>query len=131
MEGKFFPLSMRPLSTAELALFRQTAQRRNLEVQAHLAQRLGLAKRVAAEAADLLKHEFRATQVVLFGSLMHPERFHPSSDIDLAVAGLPPLDYFVAVAKLQDLSVFKVDLVRLERCPPGLKVAIETEGRVL
>lgn len=122
---------MRSLSTAELALFRQTAQRRNLEAQVQLAQRIGDAKRVAAEAADLLKHDFRASQVILFGSLVYPERFHPSSDIDLAVTGLPPLDYFTAVARLQDLSVFKVDLVRLERCPVELKAAIDAEGRVL
>ncbi|MFQ4137616.1 nucleotidyltransferase family protein [Nodosilinea sp. PGN35] len=110
---------MRPLSPAELALFRQTAQRRTLETQAQVAQRLVDARRVAAEAADLLKQEFQATQVVVFGSLVHPERFHQTSDIDLAVAGLSPLDYFAAVARLQDLSVFKVDLVRLERCLRG------------
>jgi predicted nucleotidyltransferase len=69
--------------------------------------------------------------VILFGSLLDPQRFHLSSDIDLAVEGLAPLDYFTAVAQLQDLSPFKIDLVRLERCKPSLKAAILAEGKRL
>lgn len=122
---------MRTLSAEELATFERTAERRAVDGRLHLAQRLEAAMRVAEEAAELLKREFQTTNVILFGSLGNPERFHLSSDIDLAVSKLAPLDYFRAVAKLQDLSAFKVDLVCLERCKPGLKAIIELEGKAL
>lgn len=122
---------MRTLSAEELAMFKRTAERREADGQLHLAQRLEAAMQVAGAAAELLKREFHATNVILFGSLGNPERFHLSSDIDLAVSRLAPLDYFSAVAKLQDMSSFKVDLVCLERCKPVLKTIIELEGKVL
>jgi len=122
---------MRTLSAEELAVFKRTAERRDADGQLRLAQRLEAARQVAGAAAELLKREFQATPVILFGSLGTLERFHLSSDIDLAVNGLAPLDYFRAVAKLQDLSAFKVDLVCLERCRPSLKAIIELEGKAL
>lgn len=122
---------MRPLSTEELAIYKRTAEQREADGQLRLVQRLKAAMQVASTAAELLKREFQATDVILFGSLRNQERFHLSSDIDLAVSGLAPWDYFKAVAQLQDLSAFKVDLVCLERCKPGLKAIIEREGKAL
>jgi predicted nucleotidyltransferase len=122
---------MRTLNAEEMARFRQTMHQREAQCQQQLAQRFQAAQQVVQKAAQLLKQDFAATQVILFGSVMAPERFHFSSDIDLAVAGLAPLDYFTAVAQLQDLSTFKIDLVRLESCKPGLKAVILTEGQHL
>jgi uncharacterized protein len=122
---------MKSLTPEELARYRQTLNQREREGQQHLAQRFEAAIQVTQAATELLKQEFQATQVILFGSLVNRERFHLSSDIDLAVSGLAPLDYFTAVAKLQDLSTFKIDLVRLERCKPCLQVAIKAEGQEL
>ncbi len=122
---------MRTLSAEELAMFKRTAERREADGKLDLAQRLEAAMQVAGAAAELLKREFQATNVILFGSLGNLERFHLSSDIDLAVSRLAPLDYFSAVAKLQDMSSFKVDLVCLERCKPDLKAIIELEGKAL
>ncbi len=122
---------MRPISPEEFASFRQTMQQREAQAQQRLAERLTLALQVAEMAATVLKCDFQATQVLLFGSLIEQNLFHPTSDIDLAVSGLAPLDYFTAVAKLQDLSPFKIDLVRLESCKPSLKAAINAEGREL
>jgi len=69
---------------------------------------------------------------VVFGSLVGGRSFSRWSDIDLAAWGLPPDDYFVAVARLQDLSPeFEIDLVTMEYCRPELLKVILREGREL
>ena len=51
---------------------------------------------------------------------------HNWSDVDLAVWGLAPADYFEAVARVLDVGGdIKVDLIRAERCRPYLREAIE------
>lgn len=120
---------MRAITDEELAIYRQTMHQRDVEHRARLNQRFAEAKRIAKLASDLLHQEFQANQVILFGSLTNQNLFHSTSDIDLAVSGLTPLDYFSAVAQLQDISTFKVDLVRLESCKPSLKEVIQGEGQ--
>ncbi len=122
---------MRTLTPQEIAQFKHTMDQRQARYQHQVAQRYQAAQPVVQRATQLLRQTFGATQVILFGSLLDPQRFHLSSDIDLAVEGLAPLDYFTAVAQLQDLSPFKIDLVRLERCKPSLKAAILAEGKRL
>ena len=66
---------------------------------------------------------------MVFGSLVHGYWFSQTSDIDLAAWGLKDEDYFLVVARLQDLSPeFRIDLVRMENCRPGLRGAILQEG---
>ena len=87
---------------------------------------------VAEQAAALLKEQFGATQVALFGSTVHGHWFSTTSDVDLAASGLASDDYFTAVARLQDLSSeFKVDLVALEHCKAELRESIAREGVIL
>lgn len=92
--------------------YRETLKRRQLQEQKDLAQRL-LCEGVARQAAELLKQEFGSRQVAVFGSLVHGQ-CSKTSDIDLAAWGLEPETYFVAVARLQDLSPLKIDLVAME-----------------
>ncbi len=83
-------------------------------------------RRTRRTAAALLKSRYRASRVVAFGSLIDVDRFHPWSDIDLAVWGLAPGDYYEAVARVLDVGgEVKVDLIRAERCKPYLRAAIE------
>ena len=113
------------VSPEAMATYRATAQRRSEVEQQELAQRRECARQVARRAAAFLKEQFGATRVVVFGSLVHGYWFSRTSDIDLAAWGLQPDDYFVAVARLQDLSPeFRVDLVVAERCKPALHEAI-------
>ena len=66
---------------------------------------------------------------MVFGSLVHGYWFSQTADIDLAAWGLKDEDYFLVVARLQDLSPeFRIDLVRMENCRPGLREAILQEG---
>ena len=121
-----------PLNPAAMAVYRATARRRAEEEACALAIRRVRAQEVARQAASLLKKQFGATQVSVFGSTVHGHWFTATSDIDLAVWGLAPDDYFTAVARLQDLSPeFKVDLVVAERCKPELRGAIAREGVIL
>ena len=108
-----------------MATYRATAQSRSEAEHQELAQRRERARQVARRAAALLKERFGATRVVVFGSVVHGYWFSRTSDIDLAAWGLQPDDYFVAVARLQDLSPeFSLDLVPAERCKPALHDAI-------
>jgi predicted nucleotidyltransferase len=98
------------------------------QLQAH--HQLGLAK--ARELADLLKADFGATEVILFGSMCALDTIHLGSDIDLAVWNLPAPDYFAALGQLLVQSMgFDIDLVRMETAPLSLKIHISKEGLVL
>ena len=109
-----------------VAVLRKTARERARRTSAARRRRREKAWEVARVAAALLKSRYRATRVVAFGSLTEADRFHPWSDVDLAVWGLPPGDYFEAVARVLDAGGdMKVDLIRAERCRPYLRAAIE------
>ncbi len=77
----------------------------------------------------MLKSQFAASGVVVFGSLLN-ENFHESSDIDLAVWGLPEKVYFQAVSQLNSLSDFQIDLVEIQYANPEILAAIK-QGREL
>lgn len=117
------------LPPEKIAEYRATMRQRGAREKAARARRREEAWRVARRAAALLKNEFGATEVLLFGSLAHEHWFSPGSDIDLAAWGLASDDYFLAVAHLQDVSpAFKIDLIDMARCPARLRTPIMEEG---
>jgi uncharacterized protein len=105
---------------------RRQLQRREDAREARGAARAASFRDKLPEAARLLR-ERGAGRVVLFGSLAAGEP-GPTSDVDLAVEGLPGIEYFPALADLMGLFVAPVDLVRLEQAPPSLRERIEAEG---
>jgi len=124
-----FPQCMVNLSTVQLQRYITSAQERERERLAKLAERRRSALSLAKQAATLLKEEFGATQVILFGSLL-TEAFHESSDIDLAAIGLPENQYFQAVGRLIGLGDFDFDLVEMENARPEIANAIN-QGVIL
>lgn len=66
--------------------------------------------------ADLLRAA-GAREVYVFGSVAAGKP-HGRSDVDLAVAGLPPENFFAALAHLEDLFERNVDLVDLDDPTP-------------
>jgi predicted nucleotidyltransferase len=73
-----------------------------------------------------------ARRAWLFGSLAWGRGYEPSSDIDIAVEGIPP-DRILRVgcdleARCRD---FEVDLVDLREVSPGLRERILREGVLL
>jgi predicted nucleotidyltransferase len=63
-------------------------------------QKMNYAWGVARRAADILRTKYGATRVRAFGSILHPERFHAGSDVDLAVEGVSVADYWDAVTEV-------------------------------
>ena len=109
-----------------LLAYRETARERDRGREQARKRRREMAWEAARSAAALLKSRYHAARVVAFGSLMDADRFHLWSDVDLAVWGLSPGDYFEAVARVLDLGgEIKVDLIRAERCKPSLREALE------
>jgi predicted nucleotidyltransferase len=74
----------------------------------------------------LLKEDFGATRVAVFGSLVQPRLFHSRSDIDLAVWGLPESDYYGAVGRL-----LSFDLSEVELASERMQEKIRVEGKPL
>lgn len=83
---------------------------------------------MADQAAALLKSRFNARKVALFGSLLNIDRMHPRSDIDLAVCGLDPKQYYQAVAALLDLSDFAIDSIEVELTSPKILAEIQAHS---
>jgi predicted nucleotidyltransferase len=81
--------------------------------------------------ASILKEQFGATQVAVFGSLTDKNRYTPWSDIDLAVWGIAPRQFYKAIGILNEVSLeFKVDLVdpTNRTCRSSVRQAIEQTG---
>lgn len=119
-------LKMQNVSLEAMQRYLNTAQTRKQQRLAKRHQRREQGLELAKTAAQILKSEFAASRVVLFGSLLG-DRFHETSDLDLAVWGLPETSYFKAVSRLLALSAFEVDLVEVQYASPELLAAI-TQG---
>ena len=63
--------------------------------------------------------------MVLFGSMLNPERMTWLSDIDLAVWGLPEKDFFKAGAAIEQGHDFPIDLVEIQHARSHILQAIE------
>jgi len=81
------------------------------------------------KAAAALKSRFAVRRVVIFGSLAHAAWLVPNSDVDLAVEGLAPKDYWQAWRMVEEMiSDRPVDLVEIEAVGESLRQAIERDG---
>lgn len=98
--------------------------------QRELERRYKKALAAAEEAARLLKEDYGAKKVWIFGSLTDQDRFNKWSDIDLAVQGVPSDRFYSAVGAVTGLiSDFKVDLIDIDNCKDSLAKAVESEGQ--
>ncbi len=124
MPGKT-ALEMSPAEWRQYRPFRSGKKAPPLAAQAEEA------RRVAGALAQELRSRFEAERIILFGSLARGE-FSGRSDIDLAVWGVPPTEFYRAVAFASGYSnVWEVDLVDAEDCSEALRRNIEQEGVAL
>ncbi len=94
-----------------------------------MARRGDRAWSLARRAAVVLREQFGARQVALFGSLARGDLFHYRSDVDLATWGLDEAVYYRAVSQLLSLDpAIEVDLVIAETAPAALRAVIHAEG---
>lgn len=118
-------------SPEQMAQYRASARRRAEQRRQQQLTRCQRGQEVAKTAARILKDTWSAHKVVLFGSMLTPEKVHGRSDIDLAVWGLPAADYLKALAALLDIDPdFSIDLIEAEHASPHLLAVIQT-GQVL
>lgn len=97
-----------------------------------LAKRRRQAWRIARRAAQVLRKDFGARRVVVFGSLAHGAWFHAHSDIDLAVEGLPPGSVWRAWSAIEQVEPsIQVDLIELETATDRLRQRIQEQGKEL
>ncbi len=83
----------------------------------------------ARRAAQLLKDRYGVDRVRVFGSLIHEERFHPGSDIDLAVEGLRPSDFWEALTSVMFFDDrVSIEMVDRATCRPEIWNVVEQEG---
>ena len=117
------------IPAAQMALYLAAARHRQQQRAHRLAQRRERAWQVARQAAHILKEQFGARQVAVFGSVVSLGSFHQHSDVDLAVWGLAECMYYQAVGRLQSLDPdIAVDVVEMELAAPGLQAAVEHTG---
>jgi predicted nucleotidyltransferase len=110
----------------------EAIRRRRAKQSAEISSRRRRAMLTARKAARLLKTEFGAKEVILFGSLARRVGFTLWSDIDLAVRGIDPEKFFAAFGAIERIDVnFQIDLVELETCLPALVKSIEEDGKPL
>ncbi|MDX2240086.1 MAG: nucleotidyltransferase domain-containing protein [Leptolyngbyaceae cyanobacterium bins.302] len=114
---------MSKVSSEAMERYVLTAQRREKERSLKLQKLRAQGIEVAKAAAKILKSDFEADRVIVFGSLLD-EGFHETSDIDLAIWNLPEKAYFKAVGQLNSLSDFDVDLVEVQYASPEILAAI-------
>ena len=117
------------LTPEKLALYRTTAQRRREQERSELDHRREQAWAAARQAALLLETKFKATRVVVFGSLARESGFTRWSDVDIAAWGIAPEDTFRAIGTVLDMDTeIAVNLVDVNTCRPPLLEVIEQDG---
>ena len=119
------------LSQEELRAYRPWQNLQRYRKDPEVDKRCDRAWDVARKAAGLLKQQFGAAKVVVFGSVVRRAWFTPWSDVDLAAWGIPVDQFFRAVGAVQDLGTetgFNVDVVDPAECNPEMLESIQAEG---
>lgn len=123
------------MESREIEAYAKAWQERWREEEKGERRRANLALAAAHQMATFLAGEYGVSRVWLFGSLalyfQGLREFRADSDIDLAVEGLVPEQYFQAGARLEQLSDFPVDLISMEACRPRVRQRILEKGILL
>lgn len=117
-------------SPEEIEQYRDGWNRRQDSRKQQQKKRKERAERIVSELADILREEFGASRVYVFGSLTRDNvPFHEHSDIDLAASGLPDDRFYEAQGRcLEHTADFSVDLVDLENAEESLRDEILGRG---
>jgi predicted nucleotidyltransferase len=100
---------MTPFPTPELD---RILQERNLQQE---RERLSLLEKTR-EWLDLHATEYEIDRAYLFGSITRSGKFHPRSDVDIAVESISSEHHFIAISKLTEYLERDVDIILLKNC---------------
>jgi len=115
-----------------MARYRRSALARETMLLRETEDRRRAAWVTVRRAARVLKEDFGATQVIVFGSLAHGAWFGPRSDIDLAAEGISPEAFWRAWCALDRLDpAFEIDLMAIETASERLHEEITRQGDAL
>jgi predicted nucleotidyltransferase len=82
------------------------------------------------EAVEILR-KYGAKRILIFGSLCRTGRFHPGSDIDIAVEGIPSQRFIRAAADLMMSMDWPIDLKPLEELDDVFRDTIIQKGELI
>jgi predicted nucleotidyltransferase len=117
------------LTQEQMARYKRTAWLREKTRRRVADDRRQAAVPIAERAAAILKEQFGAQRVILFGSLAHGHWFGPKSDIDLAAEGIQVSDFWRAWCALDEIdSDFEINLIAIESASASLQEALAHEG---
>lgn len=119
------------LTLDELAVYKRHALAHVAREHRSIELRRQRAFELVRQAADLLRYQFGATRVVVFGSLLDPDRFTAHSDVDIAAWGIPTDETFRAIGEVLDLGHshgFELNLVDVNACHAALRESICATG---
>lgn len=87
-------------------------------------------RKIASKCAHKLIEQYNADHVYLVGSTTDHSRFHSGSDIDLAVEGLDPADYYPALSDCwKELPEgYELDLIPLEDVTEKTRESLLADG---
>lgn len=120
---------MLDISPEKIAVYRETALRRLEREKGDIERRKEEAWAAARRAAIMLREQYHATRVVVFGSLVHDGCFTRWSDVDIAAWGISPEDTLLAIGAVMDMEFpLDVNLVDVNTCRPSILEMIEKEG---
>lgn len=113
----------------EWKLYIETLRQRDRAEKERVQRRYERAWELARQAAEVLRRDFGATRVVVFGSLLRPGMFGARSDVDIAAWGIQPQDTLRAMSTVAYLDEeIEVNLVDVNTCKPSILRVIEREG---
>lgn len=106
----------------DIRVYRETARRRasqpDPEREAHRERGWQAARRAAA----LLREEYAATRVAVYGSLARGTGFTKWSDVDLFAEGIPPDSWINAIGEVfESEDAIEVNLAPLEAMKPHIR----------
>ena len=100
--------------------------------QQQAAARYQAAWHTARQIADFLRQTYQPQEIIVFGSLVHPEIFGLHSDIDIAVKGIAWPEYLRAWNEIEaQFPAFEIDLIDISTVSELMRQRIEEEGKRL
>jgi predicted nucleotidyltransferase len=117
------------LTPDQIERYRESAKKRLQAESKEIESRREQAWQAAKRASRVLKNQFGATRVVVFGSLVQKAGFTRWSDVDVAAWGIAPEDTFQAIGIISELDTsVPVNLVDVNTARTSLIEVIERDG---
>ena len=117
------------VTASEIREYRRSRQARVARQRSRVEARRAEARSAASVAADLLRRDFGATRILVYGSVARGGDFTEHSDVDLLAWGIPAEREFSAVAACLGVSgEIRVNLAVAESSTTSLLAAAQREG---